>query len=526
MSDATSTAVVTVTPPGADSPIALGTMDATGIVPQGITLTADTHGPTSCGFTLARDTLRAWPDIQAGFPLDVHIDNTHVWGGRITGAPASGRNQLGVTAEGWQYHLDDDQVLFGGVSGTPQRAFDQKTASGVNNAVYIPAGLVDIGQTITIGFAQGTVLAAGQRVGVTWDAGEGRVFAACSLDYTISAANVNLQLSVPSHPTAAQQGGTNSAGAWSGTAMTTPAATGTVTSTYGTANRYVTLFINAPAGFTATGHHTIKITAARFASVSSYLSSGASVLKASTIVATALQSAPLLDQGTTGIQATSFDLPDFWPKDHTTPRQLIDGANTYHGWVWRVTPDRRLIYEAQPGEATLQIGAWSGAQFNDQSTASLADLYNKVIVEYTNSDGVDAKTERTATNGVLTTIGVTRTQRLSTGMKLSLAAAEAIGDVWLTQHTTPKLAGSFQATTGSVRDINGGDIPPHLLLGRVNELVRVGSPDPTTASPDREGRVVQVTYTHDDRAAAVSLDTTTSNLEAFLGRLQVVQGGK
>lgn len=514
--------IVIVTPPGAATPVTIGSVD--GVVPQGFTCSVDQHGPTSAGFTLARDTNRTWPDIQAGSPIDVTVGGTPIWSGRLTGAPAGGPNQLSVTAEGWQYHLDDDQQLYGGVSGSQLDAFPQKTADQAANTAYIQGGLTDIGQNIVVGFPQGTVIPAGGRVGVTWDAGEGRVFAACSLDWAIGNAVAGLQLNVNAHALPYQPAGANSAGTWNGTVMNTVGASGTVTSTFGTAYRYVTLLINCPAGLTATSHHYIRVTGARFAAVSSYLSGGASVLKASNVVATALLQAPLLDQSTAGIEATSFNIPDFWPKDYTTARELIDGVNAYHGYDWLVTVDRRLTFAPQATSPTLQIGSWSGGRFIDQSTASLNDIANKVIVEYTNAAGVESKTVRTSASSVLTVLGLTRAKRLATGLRLSTSAANAIGDVWLALHATPKMAGSFTATSDSVREITGGSVPPHHMLRRVNELVRVDSPNPVTGEPTRDGRIVGVTYTHDTKTAEVSLDNNTTNLEAFLARLQVVGG--
>jgi len=514
---------VTVTPPDS-TPIVIGSED--GIVPQGVTCSADQHGPSSAGFTLARATNRTWPDIQAGAPIDIHVGGTLIWGGRITGAPASGSNQLSVNCEGWQYHLDDDQALFGGVTTNVVRAFPQKTADGAANTVYIQGGLTDIGQNIVIGFPQGTVIPAGGRVGVTWDAGEGRVFAACSLDWAIGNASASLQLNVNAHSLPYQPAGSNSAGGWSNKVMNTVGSSGTVNSTFGTAYRYVTLLINCPAGLTTTSHPYVRVSAARFATVSSYLSSGASVLKASTVVATALASAPLLDQGTSGITTTTFNLPDFWPKEYTTPREIIDGVNAYHGYDWIVTPDRRLLFQPLATAPTMVTGSWSGAPFIDQSAASLAELANRVIVEYTNANGVEAKNIRTAAVSVLNGLGLTRTRRLSTGLRLSSAAADVIGDVWLSLHSAPKLSGSFTATAGAVRELSGGDVPSHHLLRRVGELIRVGHPNPVTGDPFRDGRVVGVTYNHDTRSADIQLDNNTGSFEAFLGRLQVVNSGK
>lgn len=517
------TVTVAITPPGATSPIVIGTREAKGIVPEGVTCTVDQHGPASCGFTLKRSTGRVWPDIQAGAALEIAVDGMLIWSGRVTAAPSSGADTLTVTGEGWQYHLDDDQQLFGGVTTAVNNVFNQTAADGASS-LYVPGGRVDIAHNVLVAVPRAAVLPASGRVGATWDAGEGRVFAGCSLDYTMVNPNVGLELSINAHTLPAQPPGSNSVGSWSNTPMTTPAASGTVTSTFGTAYRYVTLILRAPALFTAANDHSIRINAARFATTSSYLSSGASVLKASTVVATALAAAPLLDQSTVGITATTFNIPDFWPKDYATPRELIDGVNAYHGYEWLVTADRRLLFQPYPSAATLEMGAWSGSPFIDQSHASLTDLANKVVVEYTNANGLDAKTERTMSAGVLTNAGFTRARRLSTGLRLTQAAAEVIGDVWLGQHTKPKLSGSFTAYRGSVRDVDGADVLPWVLMHRVGEVMRVGSPDPVTGERTRDGRVVSVTYNHDTQTCDVALDNDNANLEAFLGRLQVVSG--
>ena len=81
-----------------------------GIVPEGLSLSANEAGPDTCSFTLRRVAHLPWPDLLAFNQCEVWIGGTLVWGGRIWEAPLSDAEEdvIAVQGRGWQYHLDDD----------------------------------------------------------------------------------------------------------------------------------------------------------------------------------------------------------------------------------------------------------------------------------------------------------------------------------------------------------------------------------------------------------------------------------
>lgn len=105
-----------------------------------------------------------------------------------------------------------------------------------------------------------------------------------------------------------------------------------------------------------------------------------SVLKASNAVSNAVISgAPLLSSAK--VQTTSTSLQDFKTDGYRTPRQVIDQANAYHGWVAKVDESKAMVFKPQPTAPIYEAGAWSGYEFTDQASSSGDDIYSRVIVD-------------------------------------------------------------------------------------------------------------------------------------------------
>ena len=90
----------------------LGADRALGISAERLTMTANAYGLDTASFELHRDPGAAWPDLSAFTPVEIEIGNQVCWSGRIseTQSQDGTDRQLSIRCEGWQYHLDDDQI--------------------------------------------------------------------------------------------------------------------------------------------------------------------------------------------------------------------------------------------------------------------------------------------------------------------------------------------------------------------------------------------------------------------------------
>jgi hypothetical protein len=99
---------------------------------------------------------------------------------------------------------------------------------------------------------------------------------------------------------------------------------------------------------------------------------------------------------TSGVQTTSTALQDFKTDGFRTPREVIEQANAYHGWIARVGADRELTFKPVPTVPRFEIGSWSGYEFQDQAATTSEDIYTRVIVEATGPDGNQLRVIRSA----------------------------------------------------------------------------------------------------------------------------------
>jgi hypothetical protein len=145
-----------------------------GIVPEDISLSANGWGPDTASFTLRRDPGAVHPDLTAFTPCEVEIAGEVVWSGRVRETPTKdGQDpQISVQGQGWQYHLDDDVYERFYVHTRLSDWKDVRTFPDAPLANFGTAGQVQSeGRAVTFGWANGAILAAGARVGVTLDLG-------------------------------------------------------------------------------------------------------------------------------------------------------------------------------------------------------------------------------------------------------------------------------------------------------------------------------------------------------------------
>jgi hypothetical protein len=504
-----------------------------GLWPRGLRLTCDDHGPKEGSFVIDRDPQVPWPDLDAGQKVWVDVDGIPVWGGRLRSAAPADGGAIAVNLEGLQANLDDDQTDVGWVNLGAKGWRD-------NRALDTPSAMISGGVAIAnqdtgkmrVGFPKNLGLAGTNGVGVTFDAGPGRVVEAFAFAYELTGQHANLRLYTRHHDFPSIFDGTALDTGWAATTMTVPAATGTLTGDTGSGNgkRYLTILLYNPSGsgaWTTTADHNIIVNNFYVFTKGSYRTGTASNLKASDVIASLPTSgaAPQLSTDTAGITATALVIPDLWPGGYRTPREIVDGVNAYHDYQWAVDMDGRFRFRPRPTTPDLYVGNIPGG-FQDQAIADLSQIYNKAVIEYTDETGTSQVTTRTSVSALLNRSGLTRTMRVNTSARLLTAAAEAIGDAWLTRRAAVQFSGSFTAGWGTVRDKAGVNVPPYVLLLHYGQLVSVNRPNPQQGMGDRTGEIVSVEYDADAGTAGVSLDTTTNGIEAILGRLALIQGGK
>lgn len=525
-------ATMRVKPPGQGWET-LGASIERGIVPEGLTLSADEAGPSTLGFTLKRDPTVQWGDLQAANQIEVEVDGSVVWGGRINQTPGSGRalsGQIAVSAQGWRAHLDDDQVDKGWVHTRMMEWRRSRDMTGWVMGSDQGPGVSTVGGTLVVGWEKGDVIVTSRSVGVALDLGPNRRAKRVVAVFDVLGGQTDTKLFIRGNQSESHHSSPLE-DVLAGEALTAYGSTGNVRSgTFTTTSpRYVHIFTwyDGPGGTFGTDN-LVKFTKFLTFTATAYESGDASILKASNVISDVLSSGglPLLSSDMSLIEATQFNIPDFWPDGYKTPAEILGAVNAFHDYRLGVDAERRLFFRSRPTEPMFEVGKWSGEAFSDASAGNLDDLHNKVIVDYTGPDGAAASSIRTLTSGLLTAQGLTRTKRLPISAALTPASADQIGDVWLRKHVVAPLSGAITVGPGDVRSVAGGaEIHPSLLLRHTGERIRLADrADQETGGAGRVGTIVNVTYDADAETATVQLDNDTGSLESFLGRLAVIQG--
>ncbi len=503
----------------------VGAGDARGIVPEGIVASANEAGPDTASFTLKRRSSVPWPDLTAFNQCEISIGGVKVWGGRVWEAPLSDRrdgSSIAVQARGWQHHLDDDLVrrLYVHADMTGYR--DQRSFPAALLTSHLAGPQVQVGSgVITLIFPKGYTVVNNEQVCATFDAGAALIKRAVITWERVGISDAD--------DTVRSRGSTAESAATAGddsTAVLT-GASGTISHTFGAARRYhhIMVYRNG-AGGTFGADQGARITSIQLFGETAYESGSVSILKADQVIEDVLASGalPLLDSSTAGIIAGVFSIPDLDPGGYQTPRRIMDAANAYEGNLLGVDLAGRLFFRERPSAPEVEVGHWSGSDFEDASTNSAEGLYNRVIVRGQTADGTPVEEIRTATSSLLNRQGFTRTAELAVGSAMNTASAQDLGDIWLGEMSRPKFKGRLQVQGhGGARRISGGGIHASELLLRYGQLMRVNHLiDPTDGARGRDGGIKSISYVHDTETASVELDNERGNFATFLSRLDVL----
>ena len=501
------------------------------VMPETVSYEGDSWGCLKASFTLRRNPWAAWPDLSPFTPIEIEIGGVIVWIGRTEGAPlkAGAEAQINVQCGGWSQHLDDDLY---------KRVYIHSTLSDwkdIRSFLTAPLGGFPQAATVTVeanniafGWPAHLTLVNDGAVGVGIDLGEPCAAAiVLGLEWVNETSNANQNIEIYG---SAAGVGESRVFLYSDTPGT---GTHTVTATItpGTAYRYLWITAVSVAGgnFVTEGDLSVKIKELAIYSNTAYESGGSSVLRASTVIETALPYAPLLSTDLSQIDtaADDFDIPSLVLSTPQTPRQVAEAVNAFHLWVLAVDLERRMVFAPPSDEPEWQIGSWSGENIEDASAGEAADIYSAVVVTGTAANGEALEVTVTAAELNATTVvgerGFTRAKTISLSNATDETVMRSIGRVWLEDQLEVPYGGAITAPVGAIRAVLGG-APQHpsLVCRHVNQLLRVShAVDPSSGGIGRDGRVVAVSYSHLEQTATLTLGARTDSVQALLERLAV-----
>ena len=370
---------------GPDSPVK--------VPPESVECVADSYGSKTASFELKRDPAAPWPDIGPFTPVKVFADNELVWSGRTNGTPSrDGTDRvMSVQCVGWQAHLDDDLVT--------KLWVHTRMADWKNGRDHLDANLATLptdwgistnSDTLSITYPANT--AANGSGLAFFDAGPGRTIKKITWKASSNTWGANNSLYVLSGDTFAGLAGAdfyNPGSIVSGTGYTDGW-------TLPTARRFVAFRVDSNS-HTPSSEEWLKFERVVLFGDAAYESSGVSVLKASDVVRDAISLGTVkLSSDLSGVEDTSFEIPEFAPDARRTPRELIQAVNSFHGWDFHLDVNRRPVFKAMPDRPALQLGSTSGYQLEDSDQGAADDIYNGVVVTGTDPAGQPVVVERYA----------------------------------------------------------------------------------------------------------------------------------
>lgn len=377
-----------------------------GIVPQGIVASSNRWGSDRISFKLLRKPGgQPFPDLSAFTDLEYRVHGQLVWSGRVIETPTQDgpESTINVEGHGWQYHLDDDVTEHALVRS---RLSDFQDMASSPNATLSASALTAQGSisqdngAIVLALPKNAVTAVGTTVGVVLDMGPESLAKRVVINWSAWGTDSLYQLYVrgsdyPDNNTsfgwAAYNDAISAVGAVPGPTTTA--------GTFATPRRYVQVFFYSNFAQTISGDIWLRINSIQVFTDTAYESGNASIVKAPTIIGDALDRATLLlssDRSQIDPNGVAtFTFPDVAPSEPRTAREMWNLANTPHDWVSMIDADRRPIFKPRPTVPLFEVGAWSGAIFNDASANSGEDIYNRAIIKAAGPDGAPLRTQRT-----------------------------------------------------------------------------------------------------------------------------------
>lgn len=523
---------VRLKPPGIGVWGTIGVDYGPGIWPQGVQMTANQAGPDTCSFVVRRDARLPWTELLPYATVEVEVEGSGVvWGGRVWDVQYPNAEELSVSCRGYQYALEDNVMLRTWVLNGTQWYVDARTFPGYSTGIYPPAGeyVVQTGTSINMALPS-TALTLGQTVTAVLDLGVADA-KEVSIDWVnLGNTSANLDLYVlgaddPLISTGVVTG--------FGTATNLLGATGTVDATFASSKRYVAIQLYVSAGYTPGATPTIQITGSRVFRDATYVASSVSDLHADAVikdVRAALLSS-VLSTDESQIAATTFDIPhmstvELGANGYATPRQIFNAVNAFHDYLLGVDANARIFFQPRPTQPETEIGEWGGADFSDAGDSG-EELYNRVLVQYTDGSGGQATLDASSTSPLLGLGGLTRAKILTVNSPIDSTAATEIATKWLEARVRRPTRGSVVVRgSGGARYCKGGaPVNPADYLTQAGQMLRLTHRwDPDTGGWGRDAYITSVTYTPDGDTATLTLDSPRDRLDVVLGRYAAVRG--
>lgn len=242
---------------------------------------------------------------------------------------------------------------------------------------------------------------------------------------------------------------------------------------------------------------------------------------------------PLYDGFYADIFDTTQQITQLSYPDGTTAFDILADLMALEGnvyWAsWETVPTTglwRFEFSQWSDEVVLEAGIEDGFD----SPGSAADLYNKVLVRWTDSVGRKRTTPRTSTVDVLTAAGLTRTGRISLGTEVGTAAAAiAAGDAFLAAHALPSQNGRLTIAR-PVLDVQRGMLVWPWEIRPGGGLIRVRGIDPAPnaiAATGRDGstlfRIIATSFRASDGTVELELDSDALSTSQAIAQLQTTR---
>ena len=383
----------------------MGVDRASNIIPENVKYSADQNGCTTASFDLKREPGAVWPDLQAFTPVEIEVDGSLVWSGRIKETPtreSPTEKSINVQCEGWQFHLDDDAYSKMYVHTKMSDFVDIRTLT-TTDLTKFPSNLLvnSEGGKITIGGPNGASWLVNSYSGIFLDLGPNNTATRVVVQGYRTAGTGGASIFVTVHssngaaPIADPYGSGSvivSNNALSGISATQSSPT-TLSATSGVGGQryWYIMTVNTGATYTVAppdnNGDVFIVTNIQLFGSTAYESGNTSILKASTVWADSLVATPNLSSDTSLITTTAFNIPDFTIDQPTTPRAAQDAVNAFHDYQRYVDVFKRLVVRARPSAPLLTAASNAKVTIEDASSNSGEDIYNRVIMTGEQADG-------------------------------------------------------------------------------------------------------------------------------------------
>ncbi|MCW2924416.1 MAG: hypothetical protein JWM98_1820 [Thermoleophilia bacterium] len=437
-----------------------------GVVPCSIEFDGDAseYGCLSASFRLKLNP--RWPRaiLEQFTPVVIKDGNDDRWSGRIIAVPTTFAEdaEVVVQCQGWGQHTKDDCTDREWVIADLSRLVDQRSipSAQLGLAKCYAGAQVNVGEgSVTLMSPSGSPLTTGGAACVTLDLGPNNLATRFVATYESSANTANQGLYMQGYSNADLYG----TGSGTGTSvLNSAAASGTLRWTTSPATRYVHIYMYTTAGYTPGADVWFKITSLKVFTNAADESGDLSILKAPTVISDVLAAVcPNISSDRSKIQATTFGIPNFpgspgWRYGN----ELIDAANAYHGYGFRLSPDPVPVAEFGPldSDYSFVVGA-EEYRLAEPAAQDGRSVFSRVISEFEDAAGV--RSYATAENPYIASRFQFNTGSFEGGVTAGWTATSGS----IAASTTVAFTGSYSAQLSTAFG-TFGFISPTILTGQ------------------------------------------------------------